>query len=202
MELDIVNDISLYLPQYLSEDGLKELKAQLRDFSHGDEVEYFANNVADKTFLLQGDCTIAPYMNIPDTTNKEINVLIISNTCDMSLDNKRPNECRIMYIPIIKLDKYENSLCKRHISEETIKSHIDAIKQQIVSQIMYIPYNNNMGSEGVALFDRAISIPLNEDNANKLLEKRLFTLSNFGFYLLLLKLSYHFTRVQEKINRD
>jgi hypothetical protein len=30
----------------------------------------------------------------------------------------------------------------------------------------------------------------------------LFTLSNFGFYLYLLKLSIHFTRIQEKIDRS
>ena len=31
--------------------------------------------------------------------------------------------------------------------------------------------------------------------------KRLFSLSDYGFYMLLFKLSVHFSRIQEKVNR-
>lgn len=53
----------------------------------------------------------------------------------------------------------------------------------------------------LSFFDRAISLPLTEDIVKNMCGNKLFTLSNFGLYLFLFKLSVHFTRIQERIDR-
>lgn len=107
-----------------------------------------------------------------------------------------------MYAPILNLDKYINALKSNGISDDRIQNHVKEIKNQSISQILYLPTSILYGYDSIVMFDRAISIPLSKENINNLVRSRLFTLSNYGFYLLLLKLSYHFTRIQEKVDRS
>lgn len=51
-------------------------------------------------------------------------------------------------------------------------------------------------------FDCIFSLPSSKEFIEKLTSERIFTLINYGFYLLLFKLSVHFTRIQEKVDRD
>lgn len=141
-------------------------------------------------------------VNIPNPEVKEdIPVILLSNTCDMDIENKRLNPCRIMYAPILNLDKYISTLEKNGVSLERINNHVTDIKNQTISQILYLPTAIIYGHDSIVMFDRTISMPISADNIKKMIGSRFFTLSNYGFYLLLLKLSYHFTRVQEKVDR-
>lgn len=201
--MDFEDSIKLYLPQYLSEEKLKDLKRQLRDFATGhDNGKYFTTRLKNDPNLFQGDGIIAPMCNFPDLTVKEVPVLLLSNTCDMDINNNRPNSCRLMYAPILNLDKYIQSLKNRKLEETTISTHIADIKNQVVSQIFYLPTSVFWGHDSIILFDRAMSIPLTKENIFSCIKSRSFSLSNYGFYLLLLKLSYHFTRIQEKVDRS
>lgn len=107
-----------------------------------------------------------------------------------------------MYAPILNLDKYVAVLEKQGVSSVRIKDHVNNIKNQTISQILYLPTTIIYGHDSIVMFDKAISIPLSSENISKMLSSRMFTLSNYGFYLLLLKLSYHFTRIQEKVDRS
>lgn len=200
---DIADDIKLYLPQYLSEDKLTTLKKQLREFGKWhDSGEYFTNRLKSESNLFQGDGVHAPFCNLPNPKFKDAPVLLLSNTCDMDISNSRLNPCRIMYAPILNLDKYIQSLKKRNFSSEAIDNHVKDIKKQVISQIFYLPTTIIYGYDSIVLFDRAISLPISNDIINKCTQSRIFSLSNYGFYLLLLKLSYHFTRIQEKVDRS
>jgi hypothetical protein len=132
---------------------------------------------------------------------KEVPALLLSNTCDMSVDNKRMNLSRIMYAPILNFDKYEKSL-RKNFPKDKVDNHLKDIREQHVSQILFLPKGGNLAYDGIVFFDRAISLPLSEDVVNGMCGRKLFTFSNFGFYLFLLKLSIHFTRIQEKIDRS
>ncbi len=201
--MEFEEEIKLYLPQYLSEDKLTILKQQLRDFGNGhDTSEYFTSRLKSEPFLFQGDGVNALMCNFPNTEIREAPVLLLSNTCDMDINNIRLNPCRIMYAPILNIDKYIASLEKRGYSLEKINNHIKDIKNQVVSQILYLPTTIIWGHDSIVLFDRAISIPLTQEYLEKCINSRSFSLSNYGFYMLLLKLSYHFTRIQEKVDRS
>jgi hypothetical protein len=106
-----------------------------------------------------------------------------------------------MYTPLINLDKYETLLDASHFTPEKIDNHIRDIKNQAISQIIYLPSDSFLGYDSIAFFDRATSVPLTKEIVEKMRASRKFTLSNYGFYMLVLKLSYHFTRIQEKVDR-
>ena len=142
-----------------------------------------------------------PYLNFPNTDVHLVDAILMSNTCDMSTENKRLNKCRIMYAPIIRYDKYAAMLEKSSIPATRIVNHLEDIKAQKVSQILYLPKGGKMDYEGIVFFDRAISLPLTSEIVESKCADKLFTLSNFGLYLFLLKMSIHFTRIQERINR-
>lgn len=201
--MDLGDDIKRYLPQYLSEDNLVDLKKQLKAFGEGhDSGEYFTTRLKDEPHLFQGDGVKSIMINIPDTTVQcDRHVLLLSNTCDMDLNNVRLNPCRIMYAPILNIEKYITMLERNGEPRERIDNHIKDIKNQIISQILFLPTSVFGGADSIVLFDRAISVPLTKDAVDGMLSSRTFSLSNYGFYLLLLKLSYHFTRIQEKVDR-
>lgn len=201
MNLD--EDIKRYLPQYLSDTDLGQLKEELAKFTeYGTKDAIYTIALNGANYFLQGDgISKMPYLNFPNTDVHPIDAILLSNTCDMSTENKRLNDCRIMYAPIIRYDKYVAMLEKSSIPASRLVNHLTDIKAQKVSQILYLPKGGKMDYEGIVFFDRAISLPLKEELVNSKCKDKLFTLSNFGLYLFLLKLSIHFTRIQERINR-
>lgn len=201
--MDVVDNIKLYLPQYLSDSEKTRLKEELSKFPMDGTIDtVYTSSLKDAEYLLQGDgINNVPYLSFPNTTINNVPVLLLSNTCDMSTENKRMNECRIMYSPILKLEKYEE-LLKKNYTPDRVENHLKEIRKQYISQILYLPKGANLDYEGIVFFDRSISIPLNEERVKEMCKNKLFTLSNFGFYLYLLKLSIHFTRIQEKIDRS
>lgn len=200
--MDIIDNISLYLPQYLSSNEKNALREELSSFpTDGTKDTIYSCAFRDVDYLLQGDgIKDVEYLSFPNTKTSKVPVLLLSNTCDMSTDNERMNTCRILFSPILKLEKYKDMLLKKYTSNK-VQNHINDIKKQYISQIMYLPKGGKLDYEGIVFFDRAISIPLSKEIVADMCKRKLFTFSNFGFYLFLLKLSIHFTRIQEKIDR-
>jgi hypothetical protein len=201
--MELAEDIKLYLPQYLSDDEQKRLREELAKFPmDGTKETIYTNALKNADYLLQGDgIDSMPFISFPDLKLKEVPALLLSNTCDMSVDNKRMNHSRIMYAPILNFDTYEKSL-RKNFPNDRVDNHLKDIREQHVSQILFLPKGGNLAYDGIVFFDRAISLPQSEDVVNGMCERKLFTFSNFGFYLFLLKLSIHFTRIQEKIDRS
>lgn len=198
-----LDDIELYLPRYLSEDNMTALRNELIKFGNDkDSGAYFTTRLKDQPLLYQGDGVFAPVCNLPDPKVQNAPVILLSNTCDMDINNQRLNPCRIMYTPILNLDKYIKSLKDKGISETRIISHVTDIKRQLISQIMYLPTKSIFDHDSIVMFDRGMSIALSPKNIAEMLSSRMFTLSNYGFYLFLLKISYHFTRIQENVDRS
>lgn len=81
------------------------------------------------------------------------------------------------------------------------ESHLNDLKRQYITQALYLPKGAKLKNDSIVFFDRAISLPLTEELVEQFCKRKIFTLSNFGFYLFLLKISIHFTRIQEKIDR-
>ena len=195
-------EIKKYLPQYLSEIELNNLRKELENFpTDGTKDTVYTIALANADYLLQGDGVAnLDYINFPDVVIKPIDVILLSNTCDMSIENKRMNPCRIIYAPILKFDIYARKL-RESFPSQRVDNHLRDIKAQQISQAMFLPKGGKMDYDGIVFFDRAISIPLSEETMQSMCDNKLFTLSNFGLYLLLLKLSIHFTRIQERIDR-
>ena len=202
--MDCLEDnISVYLPQYLSSESKRELLSQLVAFSVDDtKSSIYSNAFKKKGFLLQGDgIGGVPYIFFPDTSkNKEVDAILISNTCDMSLENNRLYPSKVMYVPLLRYDKYAEMV--KSEAPMQAENHLKDVKKQYVTQMLFLPQGSGLTYDAIAFFDQAISLPLSKDLVDNFCCKRLFSLSNFGFYLLLLKISIHFTRIKEKLDRN
>ena len=194
-------DIKKYLPQYLSDSDAKQLFLALKDFPNNIDERFYSNYSLDDNILYQGDCLKdIPAFNLPDTRTKLSQSMAISNTCDMDLSNKRLWNTRILFSQIILLEKLEKGLCQR-FPKDRVTNYINSLKKQQITNAFYLPKSKNL-DEAVAFFDYTNSFDINYIDRESLKERRLVSLSNYGFYILLLKLSIHFTRVQEKVERN
>ena len=194
-------DIKKYLPQYLSDSDAKQLFSSLKDFPDNIDSRFYSNYNCNDPIIYQGDCLKnIPAFNLPDTHSKLSQSMAISNTCDMDLNNKRLWNTRILFSQIILLEKLEKGLLQK-FSEERVVNYINSLKKQQITNAFYLPKSKNL-DEAVVFFDYTNSFDVHFIDRDKLKERRLVSLSNYGFYILLLKLSVHFTRIQEKVPRN
>lgn len=199
---EFADKISLYLPRYLSEPSRTVLIDELKRFpTDRSKASFYTCALSHADYLLQGDgISDAFYVWLPDLSKtRNIKALLLSNTCDMSMDNKRINPCRVMYVPLTNFDKYAKFVHAQNPA--AAENHLKDIKEQHVTQAMFFPKGQGLEHDAIAFFDQAISLPITPELVQQFCNNRMFTLSDFGLYLLLLKLSIHFTRIQERIDR-
>ncbi len=196
------DEIGTFLPKYLSEENYRDLLNELKSFPYNMDKRFYTTSL-DKDILFQGDA----YDSLPfvDFTNIENGCkmrygLIISNTCDMDLSNKRLFPSSIMYAPILSFEKYIMFLRRKNIPEESIKKNISDIREQRFTSIFYLPAIYKV-PESIVFLDRISNIKNDYIDRKTINEHRLFSLSDYGFYLLLFKLSVHFSRIRERVNR-
>jgi hypothetical protein len=138
--------------------------------------------------------------NLPDPRVQETSVMVLSNTCDVAAENKRLLGPRLIYCPIISLLKYEGIV--RETGNIPPEQHIEDIRRQRVTSRFYLPKNGALGEEAIALLDRINNCDLQKLNVDELMNTRLFTLSDYGFYMFIFKLSIHLTRIREGVRRN
>lgn len=199
-------EVKQHLPRYLSASSQHELFRDLKEFPNNMDRLYSNYSVADVK-IYQGDGIDGfQVINLPDITIRNVPVMILSNTCDIDTENKRFFSSRVVYAPILQLEKYKvmlyeelvaNSECKA----EDIEGHIRMIKKQLVTQVLYLPKGYGIETDCVVFLDRLNNYPLDHISLEGLTKRRLFSLSNYGLYVFLIKLSIHFTRIRENIDR-
>ncbi len=196
------DEIKKYLPKYLSPEATEKLFQDLKDFPENIHKRLYGDVLEDENDVFQGDGIIdLPVINLPDEIVRKGKVMILSNTCDISLDNKRIFFPRIMYCPILRLSKFIEMLRKREITNERINQFVDVIKKQEVSSIFYLPQGGNLEEDYIAILENVNNCDIKVIQKEEIKKQRLFSLSNYGFYLFLFKLSIHFTRIREAVER-
>ncbi len=199
-----INDINLYLPKYLSSESYTDLINCLKDFPDNivNRIYIYYNK---EDFIYQGDgINNFIIVDVDDSFKIKSNkgkVIILSNTCDISLENKRYFPTKILYAPILSLSKYIKTLKNNNLNNEIIENHIKSIKSQHITQIFYLPKSGCLEDDGIVFLDRINNCSIKGVNKDFIKKERIFTLSNYGFYLFLFKLSIHFTRMMENIDR-
>lgn len=201
--MSILDNIDEFLPKYLSEPSETELKEQLKRFSsNGTEATIYTTRLSLVTEIFQGDgLSHIPFYDAVSQEVKPVNVIVLSNTCDVNLENKRLESIDVCVAPILNLEKYRNRLIYRGYSEQQVESHISDIKRQVITHVIYLPMTDKMPYEAIVRLDKICSVDRNKISTKDIQQNRLFTLSDYGLYLFLLKLSIHFTRIKERIDR-
>ena len=201
--LDSLEDIKKYLPKFLSPASDAQLYEGIDQFvSNGSFSSLYWSTLEPRLF--QGDGLRGLlFSNFPSLEIKTALGMVVSNTCDVSLENTRQIPPPMCYALTVKLNSYIH-LLKSHMPpeekrEEKIESHLRAIKTQRITNIFFLPKEDQLEEDCLVFFDRishcdAKSVP-------DIADKRFFSLNNFGFYLFLVKLSIHFTRVKDGVDR-
>lgn len=154
-------------------------------------------------FVLQGDLIrsirFSKWDNESETYAKKfINAIVLSNTCDIEVDTKKrsiPNQ--IVLAPIIPLKIFKDKLEQRESNTNTIKNIVEEIRNQKITNIFYLPSMEH--EEHLVFLDEIFWYPTEEFHLKSsiIVDNRIASLDDFGFYILLLKLSYHFCRLPE-----
>lgn len=196
--------IPYYLTQGQKEGLIKALKAFIDDKV---TKSYYLNRYL--TELLQGDAwTKLKIRNFDTGETGSILGIILSNSCDIASENIRDFPVNITFAPLIPLSKYAELLKRNKLHTMAIDQKIRAIKRQGITSMFFLPAGGGLYESGcalkedhIALFDDIYTMPLTVFESEK--EKsKVLTLSDFGFYLFIFKLSIHFCRFQENLQRS
>ncbi|MCK5805036.1 MAG: hypothetical protein KAI66_19540 [Lentisphaeria bacterium] len=198
----VAENIELFLPRYLSDDTKNNLVDSLKQFPDNiDQRFYLGRNIGGDP-ILQGDgIGSLTVCHIPRQKFYSAPCIVVSNSCDVDPSNERHTPVNICYAPIIRLAKYRDSLVEKY-GEEKADSVVEAIRKQYITHYFYLPAGAGLDYEGIVLLDQVTNAPNSTDFYDTLQEERLFILSQYGFYLFLFKLSVHFTRMGERLDRD
>jgi len=193
-----VDNLKDQIPYYLTQEAKENLVKALENFPQN--FPYYTLFHSDR--VLQGDgWTSLGVVNFETKEHKLIKGIILSNSCDIDFDNKRDIPVRIVFAPILKLKSYAALLQNAGIGSEKIENKLNSIRDQQVTSLFYLPQGSGLEEEYIALLDDVHSVPLlnflGQETKNKI-----YTLSQAGFYLFLLKLSVHFCRFHEGLLRD
>jgi hypothetical protein len=202
------------LPSYLVQADKTRLKEALSQFSideRGNEINYsnFYRNY-DHSYFMQSDLIREVRVSKWDEESAQFqkgytDAIIISNTCDISFENKRDfNTKQCLFAPLIDFKEYLADLEKAGYSIDQINSFSQNVKAQLRTNIFYLPVHFKERKEYIVLLDNIFWFPTSELNSYiaNIDENRIASFNHFGFYLFILKLSYHLCRLPEQCDRE
>lgn len=211
--------IRTYLPKYLSPEAQENLFKDISEnFPYSKNPDKLYIRLDDQDKYYQGDGLIdIPFANL-DLKKKKFNThyyqaVILSNSCDINPEHARLDIPYILFAVIIPLNEYLEELKLKNIDKNRIDSFLNNLRDNKISNLFYLPelkYNNEeiILQESFIRFDfngSHLSSFILSDNYDKRYKPegdRIFTFSNYGFYLFIFKLSIHFTRFREGAFRN
>src|SRR5262249_11451481 len=149
----------------------------------------------------QGDGLVGlPLVNLREASLKQGRAFLVSNTCDVDLSNSRMFAVSLTYAPILSLSRYLNALRQQYPQERSAQLEQE-IRQQAIPQIFFLAKKGKLNEDWFVRLDRMMSCASTTVEREKVPDIRLFTLSDFGAWLLALKLSIHFCRIRDQVDR-
>lgn len=186
------------IPYYLTQEEKENLVKALDGFPR--KIDYYINRFQNE--ILQGDgWTSVDVISFESRERKLVKAVLLSNSCDIASENKREFPAKLTFAPIIKLDSYVELLKKAGLGLQQVNDKLDAIRAQKITSLFYLPKGAYLEEDYIALLDDLHTVPYQVFNARTERQK-IFTLSQVGFYLFLLKLSVHFCRFHEEVHRS
>lgn len=201
------------LPAYLTSAEKSRLRNSLEKFKPEHRNKEFGYNDFYKLnhldYLIQGDLIYDIRFPFWDSNNRVYlkgytNAMILTNTCDISFENKRtlnPKEC--LFVPLIALDEHIVTLKESRFSQTQIDSFVKSLKAQELTNLFYLPKAQKTRKEYIAILDNVFWVATYElqELYDTLEEERFASLNLYGQYLFILKLSHHFCRFPEENDR-
>lgn len=198
IENDIFDQIRLFLPKYLSAEQQRQLFSELAKFP--ENFDFYLLREDLREMLLQGDGWQGfVVIDFATGARKTVSGMILSNSCDVDIENRRDLPVNLLFAPLISLARYRRLLSGVGKNEDQIDGIIGNIRKQYVTSIFYIPDRSGIIEESIILLDDIHAHPLQDFLGRE--RQSIFTLNQYAFYLFLIKLSIHFSRFREGIQR-
>ena len=195
---NLFQQVESSLPNYLSSAQKGKLLEGLKDFP--DHMQYFAQS--DEEAALQGDGWSNVDIYVPEIkSEKSTNVLLLSNSCDLSAANFRKIPMRALMAPLFRMSLIEKDLLSRGAKEKDVQDLFKAFKAQQVTNVFYLPKQAGRLEEDCVVFLDAISWQYLSSFCENTEKKKIFSLSQQGAWMLALKLSIHFCRLTDGVVR-
>jgi len=199
MSDELIEKLHESFPWYLTTEDKRDLYAQFKSFPK--HKGYYLPDTIYPDLLLQGDGWDSFIVRDIETGEmKLIRGIIISNSCDIDPANGIRIGQKILCAPIIKLKYYLDALMENGHEQEQIDSIVRDIRDQRISYIFHLPERAGIMDESIVLLDDVNSNPLLH-YLEKTKKSKIFCLNQFGFYLFIIKISIHFTRLREELRR-
>jgi hypothetical protein len=195
-----VDTITRHLPTYLSADRREGIVRELRNFPRL-TCPYID---AYRDEYLQGDCWAGLVaLNFADGSRKAIRGMVLSNSCDVEPANagNSPLPTQLMFVPVVRLEAVAQTVRDAGRSEEATQELLGSIRRQERTEYFYLPPGAGLQRESVAWLAQVHTMPFDAVRLGQNVRK-LATLSDITFYLLVLKLSIHFCRLHEGVDRS
>ncbi len=196
----IDEDLKKFLPTFLPNGEQDELfygLEQLRNNRLSTIKNFYTHNDTIDTILEQGDGIDGlPIFNLPELHSKYGKGFVISNTCDVSIDNTRVVPMRLLYAPVLNLEKYENALRE---SGDYSEDWGRAVREQQITHLFYLPVGSGLSYEAIVPLDQVNSIAPSYLLEQDLSVNKVFRLSLIAWYVLLIKLTHHFARTTNEL---
>lgn len=188
----------IFLPKYLAEQDTRKLYEEIRKFPTNHNY-YTSAPIEPADELVQGDCVrgFTIYNHNDSRAMGDIAGLVVSNSCDIAPENQRNLPVNVLFAPLISLSKFASRL---QSAGKDSSAAVEDIRAQRISSMFWLPEAVPGAGETVAYLDQISFQPLasvmRQQNT-----QRMSSLSQYGFWLLLIKLSIHFSRMGEAITR-
>lgn len=207
---DNLEFIKTHLPKYLTPDASDNLFKEVNNsFPLSSDPYKIFKNAQEPIRLYQGDCILdIPFGIFEGSTYKTtyLEGIVASNTCDIAPENERIVVNQVQFFPVFNLDEYLKLLKSKEISANRILTFVQDLKANRISNLFYLPPYQSL-QEGFIRFDISSSIPTTSlykggysfEYSPK--GDRIFTFSDYGFYLFIIKLSIHYCRIREGVFR-
>jgi hypothetical protein len=198
MPEDLFDQIRLFLPKYLTPVDQRQLFEELRRFPANPNLYLPPGTLSED--LLQGDGWQG-LVAVDFTTleRKAISGVILSNSCDIEVQNPRLLPTNVLFAPLIGLGKYSTLLLEKGRTQSQVEDTLRSIRTQEITSLFFLPNGAYGPSESLVMLDDIHAHPL-MDFVHRA-RSQLFRLNQYGFYILLLKLSIHLSRFQEGVRR-
>lgn len=213
--------IKTYLPKYLSPELQEKLFDLIKlEFPSSKNPEAIYAVLPDRSIYYQGDGITE--MLFPGLNQKlqsfdilNFDAIIISNTCDIegTLNKRKFVDNRVVFSAIFKVRDYIDQLKEDGRSDNEIQSFLTSLRNNEISNLFYLPAmakeNEVKIEERFVQFDLTTSHSLDYFSNSSIFNKeyypigdRLFSFSNYGFYLFIVKLSIHYCCFRERVFRN
>ncbi len=199
------------LPSYLTNTAKGRIKEALEQFFDDTEQINYADfyTLEEHNFLMQSDVVHSVVgidwdVNERTYTSGFIAALLISNSCDVTIENNRTvNSKEALFAPITLVESYLTLARENGASEEQLNTFRNTLQRQEYTNLFYLPPNPVNQKDYIVRLDKIHWVPQTELTGiiSDLDNERFISLSDWGYYLYLTKLSLHTCRVPEELER-